>query len=394
MNFRIKSPKRKSPKRKSRSRLPKRKSPKRKSRSVRRKSHNMLKGGTKDDSTCDKCFQKLDDKDGIIKTKKTGHKDKATKTWVDETIQEWIHNETHKDKCSAAQKAHYVVTKEEFLKKKELDEKAEKDAKAAKEVMEQKIANEVFLKNYQDKQREKFAKQLVSDEMEDERLRFDALTEEQQKDEEDGDFFKFPKKPSQEENEIMKKEKIYRGKYKFKQQVNKGGMFKVVQDVYSPADRIVIVYSVNSINKINSNWQIPNTYSIEIHCTTFRPPNNPNDPSQNFYGHVTLNIHRGISQTGGINSEKYHYGVHPEKSGKVLDFIRKFWNDKYDIIQKPTVSLLDINDENQHLAFLFPQKTAGDLMIEYYNWCIRNCPRRKEAEKGNSYKVLTRWGSI
>ncbi len=54
----------KSPKRISRSNLPKRKSPKRKSRSVRRKSHNMLRGGTEAKGICDTCFEPLSQAEG------------------------------------------------------------------------------------------------------------------------------------------------------------------------------------------------------------------------------------------------------------------------------------------------------------------------------------------
>ena len=352
----------------------------------------MLKGGTKADGICDKCFKTLDETNGIIKKEETGYTDKTTKRWVNVTIEQWVHNDAHKNQCLNDQIAHYDELCRKAREEKEKAEKDEKDEKAKKEALEQKIANEVFVKNYEDIEKEILAKQLVSVETERERLRFEALTKEEQKEEEVGDFFKFPENPSIQEEEIIKKEKIYRARYKADQKKNKGARIRLVQQTYLPSHRIIIVYSVNSINKINRDWQTPNTYSIEIHCTTFRPPNNPNDPSQNFYGHVTLNIHRGISITGGINTETYHYGVYPEKSGTIRDFIRKFWNNKGDIISKPTVLLLDINQENKHLAFLFPQKTAGDLMIEYYNWCIRNCPRNWEVGMTNSYKVLTRWG--
>jgi hypothetical protein len=356
----------------------------------------MLKGGTKQSGTCDKCFEKITkEEDGVEQQRQVGHRDKTTDEWVFKLENQWIHNETHKDQCLKDQKAYHDRTKESFLKSVEEKKLEEKAAKAEQKAIQEKAANEVFLKNYTDMKKELIAKQLVSAEMERERLRFEALTEEQKEDEKNGDFFKFPDSgtTTMKQNIIIAKEKDYRRKYNKMQKKIKGARIKLVQETYPPSNRIVIVYSVNSINKINSDWEIPNEYSIEIHCTTFRPPNNPNDPSQNFYGHVTLNIYRDKdSQTGVINSEKYHYGVYPEKSGIIPDFIRKFWDDKDNIIQKPTVSLLDINIENQHLAFLFPQKKAGDLMIEYYNWCIRNCPEKTETGMINTYKVLTRWG--
>jgi hypothetical protein len=162
---------------------------------------------------------------------------------------------------------------------------------------------------------------------------------------------------------------------------------------YQFTDKVLIVYSVASINKTNPSWTKSNPYSIEIHCTTFRPENNPNDPPQNFYGHVSLNIHRGIKEdTGRINSENYHYGIY-NKDGEIKSFTRQFWTNKK-LIPKPD-KLIFINDGiNSHLEFLFPIISAGDLMIEYYNWCIKTCPARiiPFSLGPDTFQTLTRWG--
>ena len=383
-----KSPKRKSPKRRS----PKRKSPKRKSpksrspklnsRSFRLKSH-MLRGGTRDDKICDKCHKPLDDSDGKEKTSFEG--EGILKKF-------WVHNETHEKQCKADQIVFYKKNKEkadEALARKAEEEAIIKDREISKQKAIKKILTELAKKKYDDEISKQKAKKKVKSELKLENDRVDNLSDEKKEEEKNGEFFKLPdpKKTTFLQSIIINREKHNRAEYKRMQEESTTETIQDVEQKDKRTNKITIIYSVDSINKTNPHYKKSNPYSIEIHCTTFRPENNPNNPPQNFYGHVTLNIHRHKKEEGGIHTEKYHYGVYPDKDGIIQSFTRKFWINKTEIIQKPIAPLFVINDENKHLEFLFPKISAGNLMIKYYNWCIRNCPKK------GAIKSLTRWGN-
>jgi hypothetical protein len=366
-----KSPKRKSPKRKSPNRRspnrrsPKRGSPKRKYRAVR---HNMLKGGTKEAKKCDVCHEYLAEKDGVegIGKNRKGF---------------WIHNEENHEFCSETAHTKKIAKETAELVKRELEKRAAETA--------------VAMENYKDRKKYQNAKEKVRREIEIEEQRFNALSAYEQKYEEDGDFFQIPDAKSKEQQDIIFNEIRNRYAYKDKQKKQTDQTIKNLQDLMlydQSTDKVLIVYSVASINKTDPRWTVSNPYSIEIHCTTFRPENNANDPPQNFYGHVSLNIHRGRKETGGIHTENYHYGIY-NKGGKIKSFTRQFWS-KNQPITKPN-ELIFINDgKNSHLEFLFPKISAGDLMIQYYNWCIRTCPdsRIPFSLEPDTFKRLTRWG--
>ena len=361
-----KSPKRKSPKRRSpKRRSPKRGSPKRKSRS----RHNMLKGGTKEEKRCDLCHEYVAEKDGVEGTGKN-------------RIGFWIHNKDNEAFC-----------KETVHKKKMAHELKER---VNAEIIKRARAKAVAMENYKDKKKYQNAIEKVRREMEIENERVDALSDHDQEREESGDFFPIPHPETQEQAKIIFDERRNRYAYRKNQTEKTNREIKNLRDLMlydESTQKVLIVYSVASINKTNPRWTIPNPYSIEIHCTTFRPENNTNEPPQNFYGHVSLNIHRGIDEdTNTINSENYHYGIY-NKDGKITSFTRQFWSNKK-LITKPEKLIFIDDGKNSHLAFLFPTISAGDLMIQYYNWCIRTCPESviPFSLDRDTFKRLTRWG--
>jgi hypothetical protein len=248
------------------------------------------------------------------------------------------------------------------------------------------------ISRYYDESKNKLAKQEVLSEMQSETERFNALSVPEQLAETQGDFFPFPFPINDQQTDIIFREKINRANFKKREDNLRNKTIKNIQYLYPSTARMTIVYSVDSINKTDPKRSNP--YSIEIHCTSFRPEHNVNDPPQNFYGHVTLIIYRSKTPDGtGIYHQTYHYGVMMiDEKEKIQDFTRKFWTKKTQVITKPTEFLLDVNAENQHLAFLFPNISAGDLMIKYYNWCIRTCPTNQTPYNLGSVKSLTRWG--
>jgi hypothetical protein len=264
------------------------------------------------------------------------------------------------------------------------------------EFIERERAKNVAMENYKDRKKYRNAKDKVRREMEIEDQRFEALSDDDKEREENGDFFPIPYPITDEQEEIINNERLNRYAYRKKQTEQTNREIKNLRDLMLYDDstqRVLIVYSVASINKTNPRWTIPNPYSIEIHCTTFRPENNTNDPPQNFYGHVSLNIHRGIDEdTKKINSEHYHYGIY-NKDGKINSFTRRFWSNKK-LITKPNELIFIDDGKNSHLAFLFPTISAGDLMIQYYNWCIKTCPESVVpfSLDRDTFKRLTRWG--
>ena len=81
--------------------------------------------------------------------------------------------------------------------------------------------------------------------------------------------------------------------------------------------------------------------------------------------------------------------------GKINNFTRQFWSND-ELITKPD-ELIFINDgKNSDLEFIFPKISAGDLMIQYYNWCIRTCPDRNIPFSigPDTFRILTRWGYV
>jgi hypothetical protein len=338
----------------------------------------MLRGGTEDEGRCDKCKQELPHEEGVLG--KQYNKDC------------WMH-------------ANKSVCVENQRKQREAEKKAANEKKREKEKKREEENKTAATTRYYDQTKHNGAIQLVRDEMAIEIKRLEELPLEERVAEEKGDFFPFPRPkavlhglpvaPDFVEANIIHKEMINRENFKKSEDRLRQRSISIMRSLHDPTDRSTIVYSVDSINKTDPKSKTEN--SIEIHCTSFRPVNNVNDPPQNYYGHVTLIIHQRKTEDGkGIHTIKYHYGVMPiDEKEPIPDFTRKFWINKTEIIKKPTETLLDLvqlTPKNRHLAFLFPNISAGDLMIKYYNWCIRTCPTNQTPYKLGSVKSLTRWG--
>lgn len=200
------------------------------------------------------------------------------------------------------------------------------------------------------------------------------------KSEDDWYLFKYPKATNTIEHEMIRKEKIYRDLYKVKAKKETNSRISSIYKLYTDADRILVFYSADSINRKIATYPTP--YSIEIHCTTFKPPNSLNDK---FYGHVSLRIYRGDP----TNPEIYHYGVFVPDNNIITDFTRKFWSNTR--FNPYTVPLNTIKD----LSILFPNKSAATLMKDYYKLCIKFCPKAKPkmaARNQGTYALLTEWG--
>jgi hypothetical protein len=370
----------------------------------------MLRGGTEDEGVCDKCKQFLKHEEGMNGLEpwigKWIHKDRKVCGICDvcgEHLKEedgavgtgtnrigwWIHNEMNKTLCSET-----LYNKQKAAKN--AAKSAAKKAEKEKKELEKKAAEKpVAMKTYKDLIKYDQAIDIVKYEMEIENKRFNALSDFQQQNEQNGDFFTIPIPQTEEEEKIISQEKLNRSAYKDNQKKQTDKIIKDLQDLMTyedSTDKVLIVYSVASINKTNPSWTKSNPYSIEIHCTTFRPENNANDPPQNFYGHVTLNIHRGVKSTGGIDTESYHYGIY-NKDGEIKSFTRKFWSNN-ELIEKPDKPIFINDGINSEFEFLFPKISAGNLMIKYYNWCIRTCPARVMpfSLRNDTFQRLTRWG--
>jgi hypothetical protein len=210
---------------------------------------------------------------------------------------------------------------------------------------------------------------------------------------EDGDFFNFRNAlaltPAQKK--ILKQEKINRQSYKNYSNNILKDTIQSNKVLYTSKGRYKIHYSADSINRKIIHQHYPTKNSIEIHCTSFRPADDPNS-SNGFYGHVSLYIYRNT-----LFPEIYHYGVYlPENNLLPGNETRKFWSGS-GWVNIPGNKLITLNDKT-NIEFLFPpHNDAFKFMKEYFQWCIKSCPQGPKDKptpqrKGGTYKDLTYWG--
>ena len=157
---------------------------------------------------------------------------------------------------------------------------------------------------------------------------------------------------------------------------------------------VLVTYSFDILYKINDEThKLQKAY--EIHCTSFRPANNPNIPQDTMYGHVTLK--RYITARAKI---VYHYGIYlisdndnrdllghaHENLDNLKSGIKEFWwrdtgNGVRHFLPPP---FIDLNTHNES-RILFPDhNNAVKLMKDYFKWCIHTCP--------TPFKEVTFWG--
>jgi hypothetical protein len=195
--------------------------------------------------------------------------------------------------------------------------------------------------------------------------------------------------------------------------------------------KILISYSSDSINKniVKQAGEFtisPN--SIVIHCTTLKRNENGlnskvfRNPPSNFFGHVTVNIVRNLSEeqiydinnltrvTKGVkrvatNFEKeeyeleiggniYHYGMmHPRDPRGVIMWESVF-NSRTGEVRTRNIQNFKLTDDDT-VNFFPEHNDIAILMKEYYLKCILTCPPNivfDGSGSGLSYKDLTDWG--
>lgn len=212
-------------------------------------------------------------------------------------------------------------------------------------------------------------------------------------------FFTIPVAKNWREYINIQVEKARRRAFKDAEFKKSKGNIKTIRDLYLPDQKIVVVYSSDSINRINPEHTHPNEDSIEIHCTTFRPfeTENPN-PHRNFYGHVTIVIRRNDQKANKSqvkhDKQTIHYGIHVPTNSPIINWDRQFWDDKNEILTEEEVDkvvLFNPNHRNADIAFLFPQEKLSSILIKYYDRCVKNVPRKKTACLEGTYCELTKW---
>ena len=385
MSPKSRSPKRMSPKRMS----PKRMSPKRKymyrlkkfkSRSIHRKSHNMLRGGgpkvdITQEGSCFRCKEPLAPNEGKM--------DKSIRVCnVDELC---VLNKAKKRK-DEIEKFNYQTTAANLLR---LQRHIDREKNKSEEVNFEQI-------------------DVANTELAEKQLAYilDTVPIARQEsaeypdDDDDNFFFTIPEPTNDIENLYIQLEKFRRRAFKEAELEKSKGNIKTIRDLYLPDQKIVVVYSSDSINRINPLHTHPNEDSIEIHCTTFRPfeIENPN-PHRLFYGHVTIVIRRNDTKLNmkqvKQDKETIHYGIHVPTNSPITTWKRQFWNEKNEIITKEQVDdvvLFKPNPGNAHIAFLFPTEKLSTILINYYNICVNNVPRKNTACLEGTYCELTEWG--
>jgi len=157
---------------------------------------------------------------------------------------------------------------------------------------------------------------------------------------------------------------------------------------------VIATYSFDILFKIKDGTRnLQKAY--EIHCTSFRPANNPNIPQDTMYGHVTLKKY-----TNAREKIVYHYGIYlishnddedllgnpHENLDTLKSGIKEFWwfdtgNGVRHFHPPPFIDLTTHNESK----ILFPKhNNAVKLMKDYFNWCIHTCP--------TPFKEVTFWG--
>ena len=384
------SPKRGSPKRRS----PKRRSPKsgspnrkymyrlkkRKSRSVHRKSDNMLRGGgPKVDMTnevsCFRCKEPLAANQGKL----------VGSIRVCNVDEECVLNKANKVR-EEIQKFNYQTIAANLLR---LQRRIDREKNRTEEVNFEQI----------DVANAELAKQQLAYILDTIPITRQASAE-YSDDDDDDFFFRIPEATNTIEHTYIELEKLRRRNFKEAEFEKSKGNIRTIRDLYLPDQKIVVVYSSESINRINPLHDHPNEDSIEIHCTTFRPfeIENPN-PHRNFYGHVTIVIRRNdtIVHKKQVKHDKetIHYGIHVPTDSPITTWKRQFWNDRNEILTKEQVDavvLFKPNSANTHIQFLFPQENVSSILINYYNRCVNNVPRKNTACLEGTYCELTEWG--
>jgi hypothetical protein len=216
----------------------------------------------------------------------------------------------------------------------------------------------------------------------------------------DNFFFTIPEPTNDIQNVYIELEKFRRRAFKKAEFESSKAKIKTIRDLYLPDQKIMVVYSSDSINRINPLHAITNEDSIEIHCTTFRPYETQNHNTHRlFYGHVTIVIRRNDTKISPTqvkhDKETIHYGIHVPDNMKITNWERQFWNDNNEIITKAQVDdvvLFNLNSGNAHIEFLFPQEKLSKILINYYNICVNNVPRKNTACLEGTYCELTEWG--
>ena len=161
---------------------------------------------------------------------------------------------------------------------------------------------------------------------------------------------------------------------------------------YFKDNKILVTYSVDSINKQNTDKDTPNAHSLEVHCTTMRLPL-PMGPVGNamrdkFYGHVSVHLYRDNTNF----REEYHYGINPNtQSRNTLN--PEFWpKDAKILLENDLIRLTYIPNYERY----FPEhNSVQKLLLDYYNFCIASCPIRTlglESQKLQSLRQMTSWG--
>ena len=156
---------------------------------------------------------------------------------------------------------------------------------------------------------------------------------------------------------------------------------------YYKQDRILITYSVDSINKQNIHQQ--NAHSIEVHCSTLRPALEQGPVGESnrdkFFGHVSLYIYRDDP----TNPEIYHFGINPHNTS-IKTLIPEFWPSK-ELLEQDRIRLSIIPS----YQIYFPEhNSAKQLLLDYYEFCIASCPIRTlghAPEKLKSLREMTSW---
>jgi len=388
------SPKRRSPKRKSpKSRSPTRRSPKRKymyrlkkrkSTSVHRKSHNMLRGGgpkvdITQEGSCSKCKEPLGANEGkIVNSARVCDVDEACDLNKAKKRREEIAKFNYQTEAANVLRLERRLNREKNREEQEVVNFAQiDDIVANRELAEKQLA---YILDTVPITRQQSAEYIDDDD--------------------DNFFFTIPEATNDIENLYIQLEKLRRRNFKKAELERSKAHIKTIRDLYLPEQKILVVYSSDSINRINPQHERTNEDSIEIHCTTFRPYETQNyNTHRLFYGHVTIVIRYKDIQINPhqVKHDKktIHYGIHVPDDSEITNWERRFWNENNQIITKDQVDdvvLFRPNADNAHIAFLFPTEKLSTILINYYNICVNNVPRKNTACLQGTYCELTEWG--
>ncbi len=198
---------------------------------------------------------------------------------------------------------------------------------------------------------------------------------------------------SVEELELKKKQQAEHKAYQ-EEKTRKRIEDAIKTDEYQLKGRMLISYGVDSINKINPRFSMPNAHSIEVHCTSLRleVASGPLGDIDKFLGHVSLYIYRNVPS----NPEIYHYGINPDTtSATTLE--PEFWT-KNDSTGRITKKLenneIYLTNVPEYRSFFPEGNSARDLLLSYYHFCIAACPLRslgRSKQNLKSLREMTSW---